>query len=275
MISSYLWTASFARMQLFRASEGKSLNWLFLPGGPGLGSESLFPLLNVLQLPGRIWRLDLPGDGSNVLSHARSCMMQHWSTALIEAVRALDNVILVGHSTGGMFALATAELKNALKGLVLLNSSPDNGWQEVFSRTVTQFPLTEAEECEEVFRRNPNDESLKRFVLATAPYMFTKHGLEKGIHCLENLPFNYEAMRWSQENFDPFYEATWVPDEMPAMILSGSEDRVTPLELFSEKKEYHRPNILLKKIEDASHFPWVEKPRAVLEAFQEFVLLLG
>jgi pimeloyl-ACP methyl ester carboxylesterase len=274
MLRSYLWTASFARMQLFRASEGKNLNWLFLPGGPGVGSESLFPLLDILQLPGNIWRLDLPGDGSNVLPSAGPCMMQHWSKAIIEAVTALDHVIFVGHSTGGMFALATAELKKKLKGLVLLNSAPDKGWQEVFAKKVKRLPLSEAEACEEAFKSHPNDETLKRFVLASAPYCFTKKGLKKGIDSLENLPFNYEAMRWSQENFDPFYEAAWIPDEIPTMILSGSEDEITPLELFAQKKEYDSPNILLKKIDGAGHFPWVENPHAVLKAFQEYILLI-
>ena len=66
MNRDYLWTGSGARLQLVRANDGKNYQWFFLPGGPGLGSESLFPLINILELPGNIWCLDLPGDGSNI-----------------------------------------------------------------------------------------------------------------------------------------------------------------------------------------------------------------
>ncbi|MFF7228150.1 hypothetical protein SAMN06272775_6268 [Streptomyces sp. 2323.1] len=40
-------------------------NWLFVPGGPGLGSESLLGLVAAAQVPGAAWLVDLPGDGSN------------------------------------------------------------------------------------------------------------------------------------------------------------------------------------------------------------------
>ncbi len=106
----YLWTASQARFQLVHASERRNFNWLFLPGGPGLGSESLFPLLNILELPGNMWRLDFPGDGSNTTSNNKKSFSK-WHQALNEATRALSNVILVAHSKGGMFALASPELE--------------------------------------------------------------------------------------------------------------------------------------------------------------------
>lgn len=91
MDRSYLWTKSRARLQLVRSSEGRNLQWLFLPGGPGLGSESLFPLLNILELPGSTWRLDLPGDGSNTTLNNKESF-SHWSSALTEATKALENV---------------------------------------------------------------------------------------------------------------------------------------------------------------------------------------
>jgi pimeloyl-ACP methyl ester carboxylesterase len=41
-------------------------NWLFFPGGPGIGSESLLELVAAADCPGTSWLVDLPGDGSNV-----------------------------------------------------------------------------------------------------------------------------------------------------------------------------------------------------------------
>jgi hypothetical protein len=81
MNKQYLWTASKARLQLVRSSDRGNLQWLFLPGGLGLGSEYLFPLLNILELPGDIRRLDLPGDGSNTTSDNRKSF-SHWSQSI-------------------------------------------------------------------------------------------------------------------------------------------------------------------------------------------------
>ena len=93
-----LWTESRARLKWVRSAEEQKLDWLFLPGGPGLGSESLLPLLNILKLPGNMWRLDLPGDGSNTTANS-AASFSNWATALIEAVSKFDQVVLVAHST--------------------------------------------------------------------------------------------------------------------------------------------------------------------------------
>ena len=72
------------------------VNWIFLPGGPGLGSESLKDLIHVLylenyQISGNVWLLDLPGDGSNTTSdNAKS--FQYWQPALIEAIETVKEV---------------------------------------------------------------------------------------------------------------------------------------------------------------------------------------
>jgi pimeloyl-ACP methyl ester carboxylesterase len=61
----------------------------------------------------------------------------------------------------------------------------------------------------------------------------------------------------------------------PNPILSGSEDLGTPLRLFSQKKQYARPNILMNEIPNAGHFPWIENPTDVAVAFTEFCVKLN
>jgi pimeloyl-ACP methyl ester carboxylesterase len=99
--------------------------------------------------------------------------MREWPQAILEAVIALDNVILVAHSRGGMFALSLPELEQHLKGLVLLDSAPDNGWQQLFASHIEHHPLPELEKAEHIYKQSPSNESLKEFVIAGAPYMFT------------------------------------------------------------------------------------------------------
>ena len=102
----------------------------FLPGGPGLGSESLLPLIEVLDLPGTLWRLDLPGDGSN---RENGADILNWPQALLEAADVFGQPVMIGHSTGGMFLQSLPELEKKIKGLVLLDSAPDNSWQDEFA----------------------------------------------------------------------------------------------------------------------------------------------
>ncbi|MGB6976522.1 MAG: alpha/beta hydrolase, partial [Gammaproteobacteria bacterium] len=205
MKKNYLWTKLKARLEFIRVERGENYNWLFLPGGPGLGSESLNKLTQILYLPGIIWHLDLPGDGSNLITDDGQ-YFSHWFETLLEAVGALENVILVAHSTGGMYALATPGLEKKLVGLILMDSAPNSTWQQKFMEYVKKHPLAEVERWQKIYAENPNNEALKKLTLASSPYLFTTEGLKKDISFLETLPINYKACEWSALNFDNTYE---------------------------------------------------------------------
>jgi Predicted hydrolases or acyltransferases (alpha/beta hydrolase superfamily) len=269
MVKSVLWTESRARLQLLLGSGGENVNWLFLPGGPGLGSESLLPLLEILKLPGSLWLFDLPGDGSNTtLDNVES--FSKWPVALIEAVSQFDQVVLVAHSTGGMYALSVPELESHLKGLVLLDSAPNAGWQASFTEIVRSFPIPGLQLLQETYEKNPNNQTLKELTLASAPYLFTQRGQASGIELLRSLPYNYKICQWSEKHFDRTYQAKWVPKTIPTLILSGEEDLVTPLKLFQGDKRFSRKNITFQSIKGAGHFPWIENPAEVAAAFSAY-----
>ena len=119
MKKNYLWTKLGARLTWINSRPGGIYHWIFLPGGPGLGSESLIDLTQCLKLPGTVWHLDLPGDGSNITRN-NQLSFSKWSEALIEAVSLFDNVILAAHSTGGMYALATSLLEKKTQRVSLI-----------------------------------------------------------------------------------------------------------------------------------------------------------
>ena len=269
MIKSWFKTPSGARLQMFRSFEGKNLHWLFLPGGPGLGSESLIPLLNILKLPGTVWRLDLPGDGSNTTLDNKESFA-HWSSALIEAVGAFKHVILVAHSTGGMYVLSTPEIEKLLEGLILLDAAPDDGWQASFGEVQKNFPISGLEILAETYRKNPSNEALKALTVASAYHLFTKQGLAAGIEMLKSLSYNYESCQWSEEYFDQTYQAKWVPQTIPTLVLSGEHDLITPQRLFKDAKQFCRDNIVFKSIKNAGHYPWIDNPVDVVAALSEY-----
>jgi pimeloyl-ACP methyl ester carboxylesterase len=269
MVKSILSTTSGARLKLVLRSEEMNFNWLFLPGGPGLGSESLLPLVDILKLPGNFWLMDLPGDGSNTSSDNLASFSK-WPIALIEAVNQFDQVILVAHSTGGMYSLSLPELEGLLEGLVLLDSAPNAKWQASFAEVIREFPIPGLDVLQEKYEKTPNNQTLKEVTLASAPYLFTKKGQASGIKSLHALPYNYETCQWSERHFDRTYQAKWIPQAIPTLILAGEKDLITPLKLFQHDKRFNRENIIFKSIEGAGHFPWIENPKEVAKEFAAY-----
>lgn len=262
-------TPSKARLVLIRRNTERKYNWLFLPGGPGLGSESLQDLTDILHLPGSMWYVDFPDDGSNIAEHGDRHFAD-WRKALFEATSQFDNVILVAHSSGGMFALSAPEIEKNLIGLVLMASSPDAGWQQSFQEYVKQHPLPDADKLQQVYDANPTDDVLKRLTIVCAPYFSTSHGMDNIRSRLEQLPFNHVSHVWARDHFDDTYQSKWVPQTIPTLIFTGDQDYLTPLKLFRQAPAFQRNNIYIREIKDAAHFPWIENPESVRQVFAEF-----
>ena len=64
--SRYSYDSDRVRYELYSTNDNKSYSWLFLPGGPGADSSYYHRLIDLLDLPGNVWLIDMPGNGSNV-----------------------------------------------------------------------------------------------------------------------------------------------------------------------------------------------------------------
>ncbi|AAY61672.1 hypothetical protein RFEPED_1650 [Rickettsia felis str. Pedreira] len=53
------------RLNKLKENSVCKLNWLFLPGGPGMGSNYLIDFVSKLDLQGSLYIGDFPGDGDN------------------------------------------------------------------------------------------------------------------------------------------------------------------------------------------------------------------
>lgn len=81
----------------------KTLNWLFIPGGPGCDSSSLLDLAQMLELPGNVWLIDFPGNGSNTEGISADYDYNEWFNLMIPMVRGFENPVIVGASWGGNY----------------------------------------------------------------------------------------------------------------------------------------------------------------------------
>lgn len=268
-MNEYLWTHDGVRLQYQSSYKNTTLNWLFLPGGPGLGSEALAGLTTLLRdkIPGVIWHVDLPNDGSNIL---KDKSILNWRQALLQAINAFDNVVLVAHSTPGMYIQTMPELEKLLHGLVLIGTAPDASWQHDFAKFCNINVNPTISKAEMDYQENPNNESLRKLLITAAQYCFvTEKSLLAGITLFENLAINHAANVLAEKMFDAKkYQATWIPQQINTLILSGSSDHITPLSLFKNNPTYQRQNILIQEIAGAGHYPWYENPSEVAQAFQ-------
>ena len=251
------------------------LDWLFLPGGPGVGSESLTGLLDDLQLPGVGWLVDLPGDGSNVDAPGSPAdPYSVWPQVFLEAADAVARPVAVGHSTGGEYLLSIPELEARLSGLVLMSTAPDAGWMPIFDAMVNAHPLPAVDDATRRYEASGSPADLRDAAVASAPWNFTPAGLAAGVRLLSDLPYNPAAVTWSDTHFDRDYTAAWWPAALPTLILSGDEDRIVAQRHW-EDQAFQGPHVTHAVIPDAAHFPWIDQPGRVREAFHTFARRLA
>lgn len=253
-------------MRLHSNAPGE-LNWLLLPGGPGIGSESLCELADAMHVPGSIWLVDLPGDGSNP-APAGSAPYAAWPQVLIEAAEAVANAVVVGHSTGGMYLLSTPRLGACVRGLGLLDTAPDCRWHEAYVEMTRRHPLPGFDRAAAEYARTQTAETLAALVVASAEWNFSAAGLAAGRALLSRMPYNCAAVDWSDAHFDHTYEAAWWPTDVPVLRLWGDDDRIVTQRAWNAPR-FQTPNVIARAIPGAGHFPWIENPSAVADAFAE------
>jgi len=271
-MKSYLWTLDGGRLQYQSSYKNAEINWIFLPGGPGLGSEMLSGLTELLadKIPGVIWHFDLPNDGSNLL---KDKFILNWRAVITQAVLAFKKVILVAHSTSGMCVQTMPELEKMLHGLVLLDSAPSVLWQKAFAIYRLNNMDSAIREAEKGYSENPNNQSLRKLLIAEAKNCFVKkESLIKGKELFMKIPINNHANQEFSKSFDAGkYHATWIPQTVKTLITAGAHDHITPLHLFSDNAFYQRENIYFREISEAGHCPWFENPDEIARVFQEYI----
>ncbi len=267
---NYFYDANHVRYELYKTNGGQDYNWLFVPGGPGADSSYFHSLIDILDLPGNVWLIDLPGVGSNV-SDGVSTDFDTWFEVFPSTIKRFNNPILVGHSFGGSFPLLFPELEHHLKGFILLNSTPSL-WMEAAAEYAKQFDVPDLTKEMQAFTQKPCQQTFDVALNACMPYYFPKETLEQGREMLLQVPFQYlAAVWWQTKAIELNFTAKWIPQKVPTLIIGSKYDCICPFSLFEEDKRFDRDNVKLLFIENAGHLIWLENPDAAREAFESFV----
>ncbi len=267
-MKSIRFTASGVRLREWKSRPGP-LNWLLLPGGPGIGSESLEELADAMMVAGTIWLVDLPQDGSNQNPPGLAREpFSDWPGVLVEAADAVSNPVMVGHSTGGMYLLATPDLEDRICGLALLDTAPDCSWFAHFERMTRFNPLPAVESAAARYVADKSDANIAAMAVASAEWNFTPEGVERGRELLARMPYSAASIEWSDMNFDHVYRAAWWPKSLPTLILAGAQDRIVWQGGWNDPW-FREPHVIHRVATNAGHFPWIENSQAVADALAE------
>jgi pimeloyl-ACP methyl ester carboxylesterase len=272
VFSNYFYDEDHVRYELYQSNGGKAFNWLFLPGGPGVDSSYFRSLIDQLDLPGNVWLIDLPGNGTN---EQGTIDYDHWFEIYPKVIRRFDHSILVGHSFGGMFPLLFPELEECLDGFVVLNSAPCL-WKEEAVSYAKQFDLPDFSQEVEKFILNPTQETFATGLDACMPYYFPKRTLEKGRALFLKIPTRYQAACWwLQKSMELNFDAKWIPQKVPTFIIGSKFDCICPHHLYQNDQRFHRSNVKFFFVEDAGHFIWIDNLEATQKIFNEIISTLG
>ncbi len=240
---------------------------ILLHGSPGQISnwKHLIPCL-VEQY--RVVAIDQRGYGDSTKPEKVS--LEDYLEDLKQVVRKLglrsDEIVLVGHSFGGLVAQEYASRHRVL-GLVLIGSltrlkpdlldwiiwhTPPLFWRKLF---FTENPLTRRIYRRIFFSEKTPDHVYEEFIRDNKEY-------------LENLPPHVFRYLKYFKDYDASKNAPRI--EAPTLIIVGSEDKVTPVEESKKLNELIR-NSKLIVIEDAGHMILYEKPRELCNYIIGFI----
>ncbi len=205
--------------------------------------------------PERAMAIDLPGHGQRADTLPAEVTVLDYARAAHEIITRelqLDSPIIAGHSLGGAIALMMAlEYEAELSGLVLIGTGA--------RLRVHPKLLDDA-------RQTPQQARVQFSELAVAP---THPTLPQNL--LQEQPAPASTMLYRDlAACDVFDVMARLPQiTLPALILCGADDRLTPVK-YSQYLHQHLAGSTLRVIPDAGHYVMREQPQIVNEALVEW-----
>jgi pimeloyl-ACP methyl ester carboxylesterase len=204
-----------------------------------------------------VYALDLPGHGQS--GGASESTLSGYAEQILDWLRelALPAAVLMGHSMGGAIALTIAlRAPRRLAGMVLAGSSARLRVAPAILRDSAQrgsFPQAVDRVIGAAFSSNTSDRLVE---------LARERMLESGHLAFHN---DFQAC----DHFD--VRARLEEIDLPALVISGEEDQLTPPKLGRELAE-GLPGGTFQSVPAAGHMVMLEQPEVVLQALAAFYL---
>jgi pimeloyl-ACP methyl ester carboxylesterase len=232
------------RLYSLRSGERESFSAVFVHGRYGESSH-WEPVLSRLEGAARCICVDLPGFGDSYAYFGSGVSLIRAAALLEEIVEELTSetpVVLIGHDIGGTVALMSAiRLASRLEGLVLIGPA---------CLTCPPAGLTPGFLARRRLRGSVAAKNLKFAALRAIS---------------ESWPRHYERLAWKR---------AFASVELPALLLWGSQDAISPV-AFGAELLRQLPNAELLEHPLASHWLPAEDPSWVAIRIREFLYRIG
>src|SRR5262245_49577802 len=275
----------------FRARDGATLHYttmgsgppiVVLSGGPGFSSDYVRPLAERLAGRYRAILLDQRGTGLSTLA-----VYDRYTVTLakylddldeLRQVLRLERLTLVGHSWGGMFAMAyAARYPDRVQSLVLVGpGGPTLEFMRNFSLGI-EARLSDEDRRERAYwedrervTENRRRAELKQ-VMAVMPAYF--HDREKARAFVadardehyENRVFELMMDDLQATGYDlrPALRSV----RSPTLVVQGVQDPIATAEIVRDAI----PGSRLELIDQCGHFPWLEQPEKFYPMVESFL----
>jgi proline iminopeptidase len=263
--------------ELHYTSAGLGTPLIFLSGGPGLDNY-LQPVAE--HFPSRYRRILLDQRGTGK-SRTAELTQANISLRLVvedlEALRThlkLDRLFLVGHSWGGMLAMAYAAAHpDRIDQLILIDSGgPTMEWRGWFfdnmDMRLSPAELESLRHWQDLFRRGIDVERAgEEIAKARLPgYFFDRAKVSR----LPETPSHRDAAGFLNADLKTNYDVREGLKKLdrPVLIIHGHQDPMgdkTPEDIHALIR-----NSTLRYINKCGHFPWVEQPEEFHKIINEF-----
>lgn len=240
---------------------GSKINWLLIPGGPGMSSDYLAEIFEKIDLQGTIHTFDF----FKYPSLADEFVLENIEADINYFCDRFENVVLLGHSSAGML-LQSIRLKRNCK-VILLCSSPSLTCFEIAQKESEHFTAEEKsiiEIAEKNYSMNKSNDSFKKLFKAWRPYYALKKHESVYDSLIDNCGFDWKFYEWGNRFFFNYFSQH--NQKIKNVLMVNSDfDKLCPTVLCEDL--YSKETIVSLPLH--SHFPWIENTELFKKTFKE------
>lgn len=270
-------------LTLHYKASGKGTPLVALAGGPGLGPSYMQALVKMLSKHHKVFLLEQRGTGRSIPTETSSATLNE-SLAVedIERLRQAighPKIIVLGHSFGTLTAMEyTIAHPTDVKTLILIATMPPRLSESTLQTNVQKrLSASAKQEYGKLMRRYTethvpaarNALAVEMNGLLAPAYVYDDSkatALNALIAHAGLTPETAELMNASVGNYDLTKKLQTL--SVPTLIIQGAADPLD--ETVATKTRDAIPGAKLDVIAKSGHFPWVEAPKAVNSALEDF-----
>jgi len=270
-------------VRLYFRTQGAGEPLVLLSGGPGIDVDYLFPLGELLPKTYRLIYLEQRGTGrSLVAAPSRSTVNLDEAIDDVEGLRRhlqVEQLLVVGHSYGGMLAMAYgAKYPTRVERLILIASGgPTMRFAAYFGANIRARLRHEEREEQKYWdgevaagRVSKQTGANKVQAVATPAYFFDRAKGLAFVRAAPPEPVNILTNELIQQDFEKYDLRDGLSRlAAPVLLVQGHQDPIG--DLTAEDIRSSIKNVTVQYLNECGHFPWLEQPDAFRKAVGEFL----